>query len=65
MEPAGNAEKLFTEEGMAVVIYPKENHFRINLDNFGQRQAALFEACRALGVKRYQSQKKIMWMERS
>ena len=37
-----NAEKLFSEEGMAVVIYPKENHFRINLDNFGQRQAALF-----------------------
>lgn len=53
-----NAEKLFSEEGMAVVIYPKENHFRINLDNFGQRQAALFEACRALGVKRYQFTRK-------
>nr|GGG61300.1 hypothetical protein GCM10011398_00740 [Virgibacillus oceani] len=48
-----NAEKLFKEEGMAVVIYPNENHFRINLDNFGQRQAALFEATRALGNKRY------------
>ena len=53
-----NAEKLFRNEGMAVVIYPKENHFRINLDNFGQRQAALFEACRALGVKRYQFTRK-------
>ncbi|MCA1055435.1 YIEGIA family protein [Rossellomorea aquimaris] len=53
-----NAEKLFSEEGMAVVIYPNENHFRINLDNFGQRQAALFEACRALGVKRYQFTRK-------
>ncbi|RBP05561.1 YIEGIA family protein [Rossellomorea aquimaris] len=53
-----NAEKLFEEEGLAVVIYPKENHFRINLDNFGQRQAALFEACRALGVKRYQFTRK-------
>lgn len=48
-----NAQKLFREEGLAVVIKPHENHFRINLDNFGQRQAALFEACRALGVKRY------------
>ena len=53
-----NAEKLFSEEGMAVVIYPRENHFRINLDNFGQRQAALFEACRALGVKRFQFTRK-------
>ncbi|WHX27865.1 YIEGIA domain-containing protein [Virgibacillus halodenitrificans] len=48
-----NAEKLFQEEGMAVIITPNENHYRINLDNFGQRQAALFEATRALGNKRY------------
>ncbi len=48
-----NAEKLFNEEGLAVVIYPNESHFRINLDNFGQRQAALFEATRALGNKRF------------
>lgn len=48
-----NTEKLFKEEGLAVVIYPNENHYRINLDNFGQRQAALFEATRALGNKRY------------
>lgn len=48
-----NAEKMFEEEGLAVVIYPNESHFRINLDNFGQRQAALFEATRALGNKRY------------
>ncbi|KHE72348.1 YIEGIA family protein [Halobacillus sp. BBL2006] len=48
-----NSEKLFKEEGLAVVIYPNENHYRINLDNFGQRQAALFEATRALGNKRY------------
>lgn len=47
------AQKLFKEEGMAVVIYPNEDHFRINLENFGQRQAALFEAIRTLGVKRY------------
>lgn len=48
-----NAEKMYKQEGIAVVITPHENHFRINLDNYGQRQAALFEACRALGVKRY------------
>ncbi|MEQ6378146.1 YIEGIA family protein [Bacillaceae bacterium S4-13-58] len=48
-----NAEKMYREEGLAVVITPHEDHFRINLDNYGQRQAALFEACRALGVKRY------------
>lgn len=47
------AQKLFKDEGMAVVISPNENHFRINLDNFGQRQAALFEATRTLGLKRY------------
>ncbi|MUV36363.1 uncharacterized protein JNUCC1_00165 [Lentibacillus sp. JNUCC-1] len=48
-----NAKDLFQAEGMAVVIEPNENHFRINLDNFGQRQAALFEVTRALGNKRY------------
>jgi hypothetical protein len=48
-----NAQKLFQEEGLAVVIYPKEQHFRISLDNYGQRQAAIFEATRAIGVKRY------------
>lgn len=48
-----NGSKLFQEEGRAVVIYPKEDHFRVTLENFGQRQAALFEATRTLGVKRY------------
>jgi len=48
-----NAQKLFQKEGMAVVISPNEQHFRITLDNYGQRQAALFEATRAIGVKRY------------
>lgn len=48
-----NASKMFQEEGLAVVIHPNEDHFRINLDNFGQRQAALFEATRALGNKRF------------
>jgi len=48
-----NASKMFQKEGLAVVIYPKEEHFRIALDNYGQRQAALFEATRTLGVKRH------------
>ncbi|QGQ47684.1 YIEGIA family protein [Metabacillus sediminilitoris] len=48
------AQKMFKDEGMAIVIYPNKDIFRINLDNFGQRQAALFEATRSLGLKRYQ-----------
>ncbi len=48
-----NARKLFGEEGLAVVVIPKAPHYRITLDNFGQRQAMLFEAARALGLKRY------------
>jgi hypothetical protein len=53
-----NARKLIEEEGLAVVIYPKEEHYRITLDNFGQRQAILFEATRALGIKRYHFSRK-------
>lgn len=48
-----NASKMFQTEGLAVVIYPHEDHYRVALDNYGQRQAALFEATRTLGVKRY------------
>ncbi|KXS36956.1 MULTISPECIES: YIEGIA family protein [unclassified Candidatus Frackibacter] len=48
-----NASKMYQEEGIAAIIYPREEHFRITLDNFGQRQAALFETTRAMGVKRY------------
>jgi uncharacterized protein len=53
-----NARKLYDNEGIAVVIMPKEEHYRIALDNFGQRQAMLFEAVRALGVKRYHFSRK-------
>ncbi|WP_251551129.1 YIEGIA family protein [Neobacillus muris] len=48
-----NAAQLFQEEGRAVVISPKKDYLRVTLENFGQRQAALFEATRTLGVKRY------------
>ncbi|KKI94081.1 YIEGIA protein [Bacillus sp. SA1-12] len=47
------AANLFQNEGLAVVISPNEQRFRITLDHFGQRQAALFEATRTLGLKRY------------
>lgn len=48
-----NAQKMLLNEGMAVVIEPNEDHYRVALDNFGQRKAILFEATRSLGVERY------------
>lgn len=48
-----NAQKMLMEAGMAIVIEPNEEHYRITLDNFGQRKAMLFEATRSVGVKRY------------
>lgn len=48
-----NAANMFKKEGLAVIIFPREELFRVALDHFGQRQAALFEATRILGVKRY------------
>lgn len=48
-----NATQLFQDEGLAVVIKPNEHRFRVTLDHYGQRQAALFEAARAIGVKRF------------
>ncbi|MDH5159653.1 YIEGIA family protein [Heyndrickxia oleronia] len=47
------ASQLFNNEGLAVIITPHEYQFSLTLNNLGQRQAALFEAARAVGVKRY------------
>lgn len=47
------ASQLFNNEGLAVIITPHEYQFSLTLNNLGQRQAALFEAVRAVGVKRY------------
>lgn len=47
------AKKFFLEKGLAAVITAKEPHFRITLEHFGQRQAMLFEATRAVGKRRY------------
>lgn len=46
-------QRMIMEEGLAVVLYPKSPHYRITLDNYGQRKAILFEITRSLGVKRY------------
>lgn len=48
-----NAQELIIKEGVAVVLKPTAEHYRVTLDNFGQRKAILFEATRTLGVKRY------------
>lgn len=47
------ASQLFNNEGLAVIITPHEYQFSLTLNNLGQRQAALFETARAVGVKRY------------
>jgi hypothetical protein len=47
------SRELFMKEGVAVVLEPNEDIFRITLENYGQRQAILFEALRTFGVKRY------------
>ncbi len=52
------SKDLFLKGGLAVVVTPKADEFRITLDSLGQRQAMLFEACRTLGVKRFQFTRK-------
>lgn len=52
------SRELILSEGIGAVVYPKKEHYRITLDNYGQRQAILFEVCRRLGVKRYNFMRK-------
>jgi len=47
------SRQLFLNEGIAVVLKPRDPISRITLENFGQRQAIMYEAIRTLGVKRY------------
>ncbi len=47
------SRELFLKEGVGFVIEPKNDKFRITIENYGQRQAMLFEATRTFGVKRY------------
>ncbi|SHI09586.1 hypothetical protein SAMN02745823_02362 [Sporobacter termitidis DSM 10068] len=52
------SRELFRTEGLAVVLTPRDPVSRVTLENAGQRQAVLFEAVRALGVKRYKFMKR-------
>lgn len=47
------SRELLKNSGIAAIISPKERYFSRILDHNGQRQAIIFEACRALGLKRY------------
>ena len=47
------SRELINNSGIAAIIYPKERYFNRILDHNGQRQAIIFEVCRALGLKRY------------
>ncbi len=49
----GRGQEMILKEGLAVILTPKQDHYRITLDNYGQRQAILFEITRTLGLKRY------------
>jgi len=47
------SREMFKREGLAVVLEPRDESCRVTLENFGQRQAVLFEAVSALGVKKF------------
>ncbi|MFD2168814.1 YIEGIA domain-containing protein [Tumebacillus lipolyticus] len=48
-----DAQARYLEEGMAVMITPRDADAQIALANYGQRQAIIHEAARTLGLKRY------------
>lgn len=47
------SRELFLKEGTGFVITPKKPKFRLTFENYGQRQAILFEAARTFGIKRF------------
>ncbi|MBE6011070.1 YIEGIA domain-containing protein [Anaeropeptidivorans aminofermentans] len=47
------SRELFLREGIGIVIEPKNDKFRLTIENPGQRQAMVFEATRTFGVKRF------------
>lgn len=55
---ADRARTMILNEGIAAVLTPKNPADRVTLENLGQRQAVLYEAIRALGVKRYKFMKR-------
>lgn len=52
------SQQMIMDEGLAVIVRPKHPHYRVTLENYGQRQAILFEMTRSLGVKRYHYMRK-------
>lgn len=52
------SREMFEKQGLGVVITPKDEMFHITLDNYGQREAILFEASQSLGVKRFSFSRK-------
>jgi hypothetical protein len=52
------SRELFRNDGLAVVITPRDPRSRVTLENEGQRQAIMFEAVRALGLRRYKFMKR-------
>ena len=54
------SRELFVTEGIAAVLEPSDPMSRVTLENYGQRQAILFEAVRTLGVKRYKDRKSVV-----
>lgn len=48
------AQTLFREEGVAVVVRPRQARHRLIVEQTGQRKAMLFDAVRSYGVKQYQ-----------
>ncbi len=51
---AERAQKLFREEGIAIVVKARQEKHRLIVEQLGQRKAMLFDAIRSYGVKRYQ-----------
>jgi uncharacterized membrane protein YeaQ/YmgE (transglycosylase-associated protein family) len=49
---------MFLNEGVGLVVTPKKSIYRVTIDNYGQRQAILYEAIRSVGVKRYKFMRK-------
>jgi hypothetical protein len=46
------SRKIFMEQGLAIIIEPKDDNARATLSNLGQRQAMVHDAAALLGIKR-------------
>ena len=53
-----HSREIVQNDGIAIVLTPKDEKSSIVLENYGQKQAVLFEAVRILGVRRYKFSRK-------